>query len=84
MEAYGMRATFRILGVVAFVASVSYFLFNHLYIIPKNRRQEKQKKAVPVQHVAAKENGTDKNQMDDNGHVYDAFLVEKLIEPVSR
>ena len=82
MEAYGMRATFRILGVVAFVASVSYFLFNHLYIIPKNRRQEKQKKAIPVQQVAAKENGTDKNQKGDNGHVNDAFVVEKPSESV--
>jgi len=82
MKGYGTRATFRILGVAAFATAIFYFLFNRLYIIPKHRRQEKQKKAIPVQQVAAKENGTDKNQKGDNGHVNDAFVVEKPSESV--
>jgi len=70
MKAYGTRVTFRIMGISAFCVGFSYLLFNRLYIIPKHRRQEKKKKAIPTQQVAVKE-------QDAKGHANAAFTEDK-------
>lgn len=76
MKAYGTRVTFRIMGAAAFCSATVYFLTNCLYIIPKHRRQEKEK-AVPDPQNAVDENGADKGEQNDNSHVNAGFTGEK-------
>ena len=73
MKDYGTRSAFRILGVAAFCTAVFYFLFNQLYIRPKNRRLQQEKKALD--HVQL-----DNDVIDQKGIENLAFSAEKPIQ----
>ena len=47
MKSYGTRATYRILGVSAFVVAILYFFFNIFYIRRRRLNAEKSEKVTP-------------------------------------